>query len=182
VKKQDPKPGQKVWVWSYKYGCPREMTYLSRCGAWRKWRRFEPDLGTFREFNLNGLPKWYETDHQCAWGQFAFYVEHGSHKQVVDDAFACACEYVRRFSDSLDRPAGEVWDDGRYPIRYALKIARETVEAGAVDEIYLSRLREALSVVFPPEHKCEDCGAKTREDGCLCSDCRLNERVLDRMP
>jgi len=159
MKKQDPKPGQKVWVWSYKHGCPREMTYLSRNGAWRKWRRFEPDVGASREFNLNGLPDWYDTDHQCAWAQFAFYVGrvgYGSHERRVDDAFACVCEYVRRFSDALSRPAGEVWDAGRYPIRDVLKIAREAVEAGAVDEIYLSRLRDPLSVVFPSTEPKQD--------------------------
>ena len=171
MKKQDPKPGQKVWVWSYQYGCPREMTYLSRCGAWRKWRRFEPDFGESREFNLNGLPKWYETDHECAWAQFSFYATsglsaHWNRERHAEDAFACACEYVRRMSDSFKKPAGEVWDEGRYPIGDALRIAREAVEAGAVDEIYLSRLRKALDVVFPPEHKCEDCGAETLEEGC----------------
>jgi hypothetical protein len=55
---------------------------------------------------------------------------------------------------------------------------------GEAHELIRSIFRQAIDMELRRlgVHKCEDCDAITQEDGCLCSECRLQERTLDRMP
>jgi hypothetical protein len=69
-----------------------------------------------------------------------------------------------------------------------LQLTKPTAEPpktiGDVHERICSIFRQAIDMELRRlgVHKCEDCDAITQEEGCLCSECRLKERTLDRMP
>ena len=69
-----------------------------------------------------------------------------------------------------------------------LQLTKPTAEPpktiGDVHDRIRSIFRQAIDMELRRlgVHKCEDCDAITQEEGCLCSECILQERTLDRMP